>query len=115
MMDKKTYNRINKEIDRLWKEEKKARYGITKIELVEKTETVGFHEFKGTGIYEYKEVRYPDEKRIEELKKQREALLEITKEERERRAKEAKRKRYIKELAELKDRQAYIEKWLEEN
>ena len=121
MMDKKTYNQIHKEIDRLaYERDHKA--VITKRELVEKVETVGFHEFRGTGEYVYKDVAYPDEKRIKEINERIAFLKTLTKDEDERRAKieaekakERKRKRYIKELAELKDRQAYIERWLEEN
>ena len=50
-----------------------------------------------------------------ELQKMIDALEDSIKDEKERRAKEAKAKRYKKELEEINQRKAYLEKWLAEN
>ena len=118
----KTYKQIKREIRELeaLKENGTVQTGYT---LKEIARTVGHGEYEGTGRYELvptygaANVNTKIEKRINALKNLKAykegKAIEDTKAEAKKR--EAKAKRYRKELAELKARKAYLEAWLAEN
>ena len=108
-----TYNQTMKEISRLYELKKKA---YTEVEQIEEVcMTVGHGQFVPTGTFKKVVHRIPNEEEQRKIQEQIDELEKSIKAEKEERAKKAKRKRYEKELAELKDRVEYLEKWLAEN
>ena len=117
----KTYKQIKREIRELeaLKENGTIQTGYALKEVVR---TAGHGEYEGTGRYELvptygaANVNTKIEKRIDALKnlkayKEGKAIEDAKAEAKKR---EAKAKRYKKELAELNERRAYLEKWLAE-
>ena len=96
MMNKEMYKEIKKQIRFLEKIKEGQKVYVT--EKREITKCYGHGDFEGTGKY----------KIDEEIRR----LYELIKPEEERKALIRKKKRYEKELAELEDRKAYLEKWL---
>lgn len=118
----KNYNEIKKEIEKLEALKKNAVvYTETTKEIVA---TEGHGIFVNTGRYEVVGEWKTDKNKVAEIEKEIAELKNLdtykdgkTKEEAKEieRAKRAKAKRYRKELAELENRKAYLEKWLAEN
>lgn len=95
-------------------ENKIAAEKIVKMEIVEIMDTNGKDWAIPTGEYKIERREYPGENEKDYLNKIRELRAELDKMD-EAKRKAAKIKRYEKELAELNDRKAYLEKWLAEN
>ena len=113
-----TYNQTLKEIDRLTAL-LNATNSIDVPYLGRKVVCEGHGMFHETNevVLKYRTISAPalNANAREELQRTIDALEATIKDERERRAKVAKAKRYRKELEELNARKAYLEKWLEEN
>lgn len=112
-----TKNEIKKAIAEL--NNKILEAGHYEIQPQEVTKAEGHGMFYGTGVYADVAVWVPDEAAIEayrdEIKKLSALYKEKYGEKEEERARKAKIKRYEKELKELEERKAYLEKWLAEN
>ena len=119
----KTYNQIKREIRELeaLKSNTTVQTGYTIREI---GHTVGHGAFEGTGHYEIAPTYGRDESANIKIDKKIDALknLKAYKEGKAQedahkaaKAKEYKVKRYRKELAELEERKAYLERWLAEN
>lgn len=112
-----TKNEIKKAIENL--NNKILEAGHYEIKPQEIVQAEGHGMFYGTGVYAETKVWVRDEKAIEayrnEIKKLSALYKEKYGEKEEERARKAKIKRYEKELKELEERKAYLEKWLAEN
>ena len=108
-----TYNQTVKEIKRLYELKEQAYDEVTFIQ--QKNICEGHGMFRPAGpLYKVTE-RVPRTAEQDAIQKQIDALEATIYDEKERRYIKAKRKRYEKELVELKNRMAHIEKWLAEN
>ena len=112
-----TKNEIKKAIANL--NDQIAFAGHCEIEKCEMVRVEGHGMIAGTGVYIDKKVWKPDLEKIAELKAEIDRLNKLYYElygaKEEERARKAKIKRYEKELKELEERKAYLEKWLAEN
>ena len=112
-----TKNEIKKAIETL--NNKILEAGHYEIKPQEIVKAEGYGMFYGTGVYADAAVWVADEEAIEayrnEIKKLSALYKEKYGEKEEERARKAKIKRYEKELKELEERKAYLEKWLAEN
>lgn len=108
-----TYNQTVKEIKRLYELKNQAYDEVTFIQ--QKNVCEGHGMFRPTEVLHKVTERVPRTAEQDAIQKQIDALEATIYDEKERRFIKAKRKRYEKELAELKDRMAYLEKWLAEN
>ena len=112
-----TKNEIKKAIETL--NNKILEAGHYEIRPQEIVKAEGHGMFYGTGVYVSKEVWKPDFEKIAEIKAEINRLANLYRElygaKEEERARKAKIKRYEKELKELEERKAYLEKWLAEN
>ena len=112
-----TKNEIKKAIETL--NNKILEAGHYEVKPQEVTKVEGHGMFYGTGVYAEAKVWVADETAIEayrdEIKKLSALYKEKYGEKEEERARKAKIKRYEKELKELEERKAYLEKWLAEN
>lgn len=112
-----TKNEIKKAIAEL--NDRIAFTGHYEIEKCEQVRMDGHGMFVGTGVYVSKEIWKPDFEKIAEIKAEINRLANLYRElygaKEEEQARKAKIKRYEKELKELEERKAYLEKWLAEN
>ena len=112
-----TKNEIKKAIETL--NNKILEAGHYEIRPQEIVKAEGHGMFYGTGVYAEAKIWIPDDAAIEayrnEIKKLSALYEEKYGEKEEERARKAKIKRYEKELKELEERKAYLEKWLTEN
>ena len=112
-----TKNEIKKAIETL--NNKILEAGHYEIRPQEIVKTEGHGMFYGTGVYTEAKVWVADEAAIEAYRNEIKKLSALYKEKygakEEEQARKAKIKRYEKELKELEERKAYLEKWLAEN
>ena len=112
-----TKNEIKKAIETLNNKILEAGHYEVKSQEVVKAEGHGM--FYGTGVYAETKVWVRDEEAIEAYRNEIKKLSALYEEKygakEEERARKAKIKRYEKELKELEERKAYLEKWLAEN
>ena len=108
MMNKQIYKEIKKQIRFLEKIKEGQKVYVT--EKREITKCYGHGDFEGTG--KYRKFGYYKQANTPEIDEEIRRLYELIKPEEERKALIRKKKRYEKELAELEDRKAYLEKWL---
>lgn len=120
----KTYKEIKKELKELEEQKNAFAHAPVGYKIKEVVQTVGHNDYYGTGTYELVRAYGTDEIALQKVQKKIDALkkMKVYKEGKaseeakaEAKRKEAKRKRYQKELEELKNRQVYLEKWLKEN
>ena len=112
-----TKNEIKKAIETL--NNKIIEAGHYEIRPQEIVKAEGHGMFYGTGVYADEPVWVADEEAIKTYRDEIKKLSALYKEKygtkEEEQARKAKIKRYEKELKELEERKAYLEKWLAEN